>query len=138
MAISWINSNVESNVKGTLTISCDTVNYHSLGDASLTLKYNPPENQYVPKRIIYSGKTTVVFWQDGTKTVVRCAEGEEFVPEIGVAEAIAEKVFGGSRSKFIKAVNQGYRQPATEEEKQQLLKEKAEAKTKSVKNSNGT
>jgi len=132
MAISWINSNVESNVKGTLTISCDTVNYHSLGDASLTLKYNPPENQYVPKRIIYSGKTTVVFWQDGTKTVVRCAEGEEFVPEIGVAEAIAEKVFGGSRSKFIKAVNRGYRQPATEEEKQQLLKEKAELKTKKV------
>ena len=129
MANTWVNNHGESSIMGTLTISCDAVNYQSLGDGFLTLKYNPPENSYVPKRIIYSGKTTVVFWQDGTKTVVRCAEGEEFVPEIGVAEAIAEKVFGGSRSKFIKAVNRGYRQPATEEEKQQLLKEKAESKT---------
>jgi len=129
MASTWVNSNNENdlNVKGTLTISCDSTNYSPV--TSMTFKYCPPESSYIPKQITYSGKTTIVFWQDGTKTVVKCAENEEFVPEIGVAEAIAEKVFG-SRNQFLKAVKRGYRQPATENEKQQFLKEKAEAKTK--------
>jgi len=129
MAISWINSNVENNIKGTLTIFSNSTDYYSADNGSLTLKYDPPENQYVPKQITYSGKTTIVFWQDGTKTIVKCAENEEFVPEIGVAEAIAEKIFG-SRNQFLKAVRRGYRQPATQDEKQQFLKEKAEAKAK--------
>jgi len=94
--------------------------------------YNPIEetNPYeglIPKRIVFSGRTTIVFWKDGTKTVVKCSDGETFIPEVGVAEAIANKVFEGSRSKFVKTVNKAYRQPVTEEEKEQL---KAEQKLK--------
>jgi hypothetical protein len=35
-----------------------------------------------------------VFWTDGTKTVVKCQDGDEFNPEVGLAMAIAKKAFG--------------------------------------------
>jgi hypothetical protein len=48
-------------------------------------------------------KVTVILWGDNTKTIVKCTKDDEFVPEVGVAEAIAEKYFG-SRAKFTKEV----------------------------------
>ena len=45
------------------------------------------------KKVGFYNPTTVVFWEDGTKTVVR-AEGETFDPEKGLAMAIAKKYFG--------------------------------------------
>jgi hypothetical protein len=46
------------------------------------------------KEVTYSGKATIVFWTDGTKTVVKTAEGETFSKDVGLAMAIAEKYFG--------------------------------------------
>lgn len=46
------------------------------------------------KEVTYSGKATIVFWTDGTKTVVKTAEGETFSKDAGLAMAIAEKYFG--------------------------------------------
>ena len=36
---------------------------------------------------------TIVKWNDGTTTIVGCAEGEEFSKELGLSVAIAEKYF---------------------------------------------
>ena len=46
------------------------------------------------KKVVYSDPATIVFWEDGTKTVVKVAEGETFDKEVGLAMAIAEKYFG--------------------------------------------
>lgn len=46
------------------------------------------------KEVTYSGRATIVFWTDGTKTVVKTAEGETFSKDVGLAMAIAEKYFG--------------------------------------------
>lgn len=47
------------------------------------------------KDIIFNNPATIIFWKDGTKTVVK-AENEEFDPEKGLAMAIAKKALGNS------------------------------------------
>jgi hypothetical protein len=45
------------------------------------------------KDVIYNDPATIIFWIDGTKTVVKC-DGEEYDPEKGFAMAVCKKVFG--------------------------------------------
>ena len=54
--------------------------------------------QEVPaiKRIVYHDPATIVFWQDGTKTVVKCMDGEPFEKYAGFCAALAKKVFGST------------------------------------------
>lgn len=46
------------------------------------------------KNVIFNDPATIVFWEDGTKTVVKCQDGDEFDPEKGLAMAIAKKAYG--------------------------------------------
>lgn len=63
-------------------------------------KYDISQEVY---ELIYNEKNTIVNWADGTKTVVKTADGDEFDYEFGFAMAIAQKLFG-SRSRFSKFV----------------------------------
>ena len=45
-------------------------------------------------KVIFSGPATIVFWTDGTKTVVKCRKGDKFDPEKGIAMACAKKLLG--------------------------------------------
>ena len=55
------------------------------------------------KRIIFNPPATVIIWKNDTKTVVKCAEDDEFNPEIGVAMCYIKKIYG-SRHAFSKMV----------------------------------
>ena len=46
------------------------------------------------KKAIFNAPATIVFWSDGTKTVVKCGENDEYDAEKGLAMAIAKKVLG--------------------------------------------
>lgn len=46
-------------------------------------------------KVIFNYPATIVLWSDGTKTVVKCDERDEFDPEKGLAMAICKKYFGG-------------------------------------------
>lgn len=46
------------------------------------------------KNVIFNPPATIVFWADGTKTVVQAREGDEFDPEKGLAMAISKKALG--------------------------------------------
>lgn len=46
------------------------------------------------KDVIYNGPATIVFWVDGSKTVVKCQEDDDYDPEKGLAMAIAKKALG--------------------------------------------
>ena len=48
------------------------------------------------KNVIFNDPATIVFWEDGTKTVVKCQDGDEFDPEKGLAMAIAKKAYGNN------------------------------------------
>ena len=46
------------------------------------------------KDVIFNDPATIVFWADGTKTVVQCQDGDIFDPEKGLAMAISKKALG--------------------------------------------
>lgn len=51
------------------------------------------------KNVIFNDPATIVFWADGTKTVVKCQDGDIFDPEKGLAMAISKKALGTNKSK---------------------------------------
>lgn len=59
-----------------------------------------------PKRIIYSGPKTIVFWPDGTKTMVSLMEGQEHDDYTAYCAAVVKKMFGATHKakKFINSV----------------------------------
>lgn len=46
------------------------------------------------ENVIFNEPATIVFWADGTKTVVKCQEDDIFDPEKGLAMAISKKALG--------------------------------------------
>ena len=46
------------------------------------------------KDVIFNEPATIILWADGTKTVVKCQEGEGYDPEKGMAMAISKKALG--------------------------------------------
>ena len=46
------------------------------------------------KDVIFSDPATVVFWSDGTKTIVKTRGGEKYDKEKGLAMAIVKKITG--------------------------------------------
>lgn len=56
---------------------------------------SPTSYSYLPsiKNVIFNDPATIVFWVDGTKTVVK-AQDEAYDPEKGMAMAIAKKALG--------------------------------------------
>ena len=54
------------------------------------------------ERVVFNDPATIVFWEDGTKTVVKCAKDQTFERYAGFIAACAKKMFGStSRAKAI-------------------------------------
>lgn len=51
---------------------------------------NAPINWNI-KKVIFHDPATIIYWNDGTKTVVKVQDGEQFDPEKGMAMAICKK-----------------------------------------------
>ena len=49
-------------------------------------------------KVISNEPATIVFWKDGTKTVVKCQEGDTYDLEKGILYAIIRKVYGEGRN----------------------------------------
>lgn len=54
-------------------------------------------------KVLFNPPATIVFWLDGTKTVVKCKEGEEFSEWAGIALCLAKKLYGPNFHKIFKA-----------------------------------
>lgn len=46
------------------------------------------------KKVIFNPPATIVFWDDDTKTVVKCMEGREYDKWTGLSMCIAKKLYG--------------------------------------------
>lgn len=85
--------NPEPQYKITATETCDLIKK----DLNIPTSSAPRKpHRYIPdiKNVIYNDPATIVFWSDGTKTVVKCGEGDDFDPEKGLAMAISKKALG--------------------------------------------
>jgi hypothetical protein len=70
-------------------------------DSDTITKKNMEETTMIQKRkslgiknIIFNGPATIIFWDDNTKTIVKCGEGDIFDPEKGVAMAVMKRALG--------------------------------------------
>lgn len=55
------------------------------------------------KNVIFAPPATIVYWSDGSKTVVKCSEKDAFDPEKGLAMAIAKRC-GGNKGSYYKEI----------------------------------
>lgn len=81
----------------------------------------------VIKDVLFNPPATIVFWEDGTKTVVK-NQGEKFDPEKGLAMAIAKKTYGNNGSYynvFKKHVGEYNKKPLTFREIDRIVNNKA-------------
>ena len=75
--------------------------------------FEPYDVIFQPER-----KTTIVIWEDGSKTVVKCHE-DDFSKEFGFAMALAKKIYG--RGHFLQLVENASVQHTTEKKKKSVF-----------------
>ena len=68
------------------------------------------------KNVIFNDPATIVFWNDGTKTVVKVNVNEDFDPEKGLAMAISKKMLG-NKSNYYNEFKKWLPKEENEEEK---------------------
>ena len=82
---------------------------YSFGEVCAELRglgaVSAPSIAYTPKRILRSGPATIVFWEDGTKTIVKLSNGEEDNAYTAFTAALARKIYG-SNSAVKRLINQ--------------------------------
>ena len=73
------------------------------------------------KRVIFSGNKTIILWDDNSKTMVSCAEGEQFDPYMGFCAAFTKSIFG-SKHQVEKVVKNADYQPSIKKISETLKK----------------
>ena len=83
----------------------DTIDFekYRLSDVKMTkLLYDRANySKHLPSidKVIFNAPATIVFWKDGTKTIVKAQDGDTFDAEKGLAMAITKKALG-NRGKY--------------------------------------
>ena len=82
----------------TMMFNCINKNDSTTEHSTLIHKSSPKPANYLPeiKNVKFNGPATIVFWADGTKTIVKCQDGDDYSEEVGLAMCIAKKVFGNT------------------------------------------
>lgn len=85
----------------TITFDCTNKNDSTAKHSTFIPKCTPKPTNYLPeiKNVKFDGPATIIFWTDGTKTVVKCQDGDDYSEEVGLAMCIVKKVFG-NKSKY--------------------------------------
>ena len=60
----------------------------------------------LPRKWVINGPATILFWEDGTKTIVKCNEKDEFDAQKGYLMAYFEKWTGLSKHQIAKIMDE--------------------------------
>lgn len=86
------------------------------GTAAASRTYTPYGSHHMTiDRVIFKDPATIVFWADGTKTVVKCQEGDVYSKETGLALCIAKKALG-NKGNFNNVFHEWIPEEANEED----------------------
>ena len=98
MMFNCINKN-DSATKAETLSTADKIKLAGITTSATSIpKAVPKPTKYLPeiKKVKFNGPATIVFWADGTKTVVKCQDGDDYSEEVGLAMCIVKKVFGNT------------------------------------------
>ena len=142
----FIDSNGNSWKLGDVSYSMERYSYEELVTMSIKgILYSPSKDSVKIKdkdeadaiifpgieRVKFNGPATVVFWKDGTKTVVKRTEEDKDDPRVAILYAIGKKLFG-TNSK-LKRVLDSYIPEDREHEMMAVLEEEKPKKGKAKK-----
>lgn len=57
-------------------------------------KFTKNTYSLTPKKVIFNDPATIVYWQDGSKTVVKCGNGDIYDREKGFAMCVLKRLYG--------------------------------------------
>ncbi len=57
-------------------------------------------NELEVEDVIFNGPATIVIWNDGSKSIVKCNENDSFDKEKGLAMAIVKRLSGNNRNYY--------------------------------------
>jgi len=104
----------------------ETLKSYCKADIETTMEVFNTMNGIEPKirvkKLIFDYPATIVYWYDGTKTVVKCREGETFDKETGLAMAICKKLIGDHYKSCFRSMIKGAIVKRTEPEKSNMEK----------------
>ena len=82
----------------TMMFNCTNKSVLTEKHSTVIPKCTPKPTNYLPeiKNVKFNGPATIVFWADGTKTVVKCQGGDDYSEEVGLAMCIVKKAFGNT------------------------------------------
>ena len=98
MMFNCINKNRSSTKTGVLN-TADKIKLAGITASATSIpKAVPKPTNYLPeiKNVKFNGPATIVFWSDGTKTVVKCQDEDDYSEEVGLAMCIVKKAFGNT------------------------------------------
>lgn len=103
--LGYVSADAFVPIKGSITFSTKTKGHGGFHENFLLgIPPHMTESELTPKRIVRNGPALVVFWQDGTKTVVKCRD-EDFDAEKGLGMALARKIWGRSKTlRYVESV----------------------------------
>lgn len=84
------------------------------------------------ERVVFNPPFTVVFFEDGSKSISRCHENDTFDPEVGVMVAVAKKIYP-NRKEILDLVDNAFWQKGRKQKKQEKAKRVEKAKQKFAK-----
>ena len=72
------------------------IEVNKYGPEALVDDLVPAKTQYIPeiKVVHFNDPMTIVIWEDGTKTMVKCQDGDVYSEELGLAMCISKKALG--------------------------------------------
>ena len=92
----YMNSSYGAEGISTSNVATGTINNASVSTRKVA--YNSMRKRTKIKNVIFNDPATILFWSDGTKTVVKCGENDIYDPEKGLAMAVAKKYLGTNKS----------------------------------------
>ena len=90
------DGNRELTVRGRI-LNVSMVNHNGFGFRTGTSK--------MIDKVIYNNPATIVYWKDGTKTVVKCDPKDTYDPMTGLALCYMKKFLGNNSRKFNDALH---------------------------------
>lgn len=80
--------------------TCNYADYYGKKNAHNTERSTEMNNRmFRIKKVIFDGPATIIMWEDNTKTVVKCQEGDVYSKEAGMALCFMKKALG-NKSNF--------------------------------------
>ena len=132
---SWINRDYSSYFKS-MDTALNMKKYLDIAQkeymASNLADYPTLMTSSLIKRVIFNDRKTIILWNDGSKTIVSCAEGEQLDPYMGFCAAFT-KGFFGSKHQVEKMVKNADYQPS-KKTKKKMSDNKGEMTSKELSN----